>query len=71
LMQAAREQVTDLDEALGRGDLSPLLGWLRMHVHGIGSRLDLNGILQHATGRALDPLAFHAHLRRRYLNAAD
>jgi carboxypeptidase Taq len=67
LMQAAREQVAGLDEAFSRGDPSPLLGWLRVHVHGIGSRLDLNAILEGATGRALDPTAFQAHLRKRYL----
>jgi carboxypeptidase Taq len=70
LMQAAREQITDLDDAFGRGDLSPLLAWLRTHVHAVGSRLDFNAILEQATGRKLDPLAFQAHLRRRYLNAA-
>jgi carboxypeptidase Taq len=69
LMQAAREQVPGLDEALSRGDLSLLLAWLRVHVHGIGSRLDLNAILKGATGRPLDPAAFQAHLRRRYLGA--
>jgi carboxypeptidase Taq len=70
LMQAARQQIPSMDEAFGRGDLSPLLSWLRQHVHGIGSRLDLNTILQQATGRKLDPLAFEAHLRQRYLNVA-
>jgi carboxypeptidase Taq len=67
LMQAAREQVPGLDDAFGGGDLSPLLSWLRVHVHGVGSRFGFNEILKHATGRALDPLAFQAHLRRRYL----
>jgi carboxypeptidase Taq len=67
LMAAAREQVTGLDQAFGRGDLGPLLGWLRMHVHGVGSRLGLNEILAGATGRGLDPTAFQAHLRARYL----
>jgi carboxypeptidase Taq len=67
LMQAARAQIADLDEAFSRGDLSPLLSWLRIHVHGVGSRLDLNSILERATGRPLDSLAFNAHLRRRYL----
>jgi carboxypeptidase Taq len=71
LMQAARAQIEGLDDAFGRGDLSPLLAWLRVHVHGVGSRLDLNAILEQATGRKLDPLAFQNHLRRRYLNAAD
>jgi carboxypeptidase Taq len=67
LMQAARAHVADLDGALGRGDLSPLLAWLRRHVHIVGSRLGLNQILEAATGRGLDSTAFHAHLRRRYL----
>ena len=70
LMQAARSQVDGMDEAFGRGDLSPLLKWLRTHVHSVGSRFDLNTILQNATGRRLDPVAFQDHLRQRYLNAA-
>jgi carboxypeptidase Taq len=70
LMQTAREQVPNLDDGFGRGDLSPLLAWLRVHVHGVGSRFDFNRILEEATGRRLDPLAFQGHLRRRYLNAA-
>jgi carboxypeptidase Taq len=68
MMQAAQAQIPGLDDAFGRGDLSPLLGWLRIHVHGVGSRLDFNTILERATGRKLDPLAFQRHLRRRYLN---
>jgi carboxypeptidase Taq len=69
LMQAAREQVAGLDEAFSQGDLSPLLAWLRVNVHQIGSSLDMNAILQHTTGRKLDPSAFQAHLRRRYLDS--
>jgi carboxypeptidase Taq len=71
LMQAARSEIPNLDEAFGRGDLSPLLAWLRLHVHGVASRFDFNTILQRATGRKLDPLAFQTHLRRRYLHTAD
>lgn len=52
---------------VGWGDLSLLLAWLRVNVHQVGSRLGLNEILEQATGRKLDPLAFEAHLRRRYL----
>jgi carboxypeptidase Taq len=68
LMQAARAQVPGIDEAFGHGDLSKLLGWLRVHVHGVGSRLDFNAILEQATGRKLDPVAFQTHLRKRYLD---
>jgi carboxypeptidase Taq len=67
LMAAARASVTGLDEALGRGDLSPLLGWLRVNVHGQGSRLGFNELLVAATGKPLDPSDFTAHLRARYL----
>jgi carboxypeptidase Taq len=70
LMQAARAQIPTLDDAFGRGDLSPLLAWLRVRVHGVGSRFDFNTILERATGRKLDPLAFQTHLRRRYLREA-
>ena len=67
LMEAARAQIPSLDEAFGRGDLSPLISWLRIHVHGVGSRFDFNTILAQATGRKLDASAFHTHLQRRYL----
>ena len=70
LMAAAREEVAGLDEALGRGELQPLLHWLRAKVHGQGNRLGFNDLLTFATGRRLDPAAFEAHLTRRYLSAA-
>jgi carboxypeptidase Taq len=68
LMAAARESVSGLDDALSRGDLSPLLGWLRQNVHGKGSLLGFNDLLRAATGRPLDPACFEAHLRGRYLS---
>ncbi len=67
LMAAARRAVPDLDAALGRGDLAPLIGWLRRHVHGRGSLLGFNDLLREATGKPLDPADFTAHLAARYL----
>jgi carboxypeptidase Taq len=67
LMAAARREVASLDTSLERGDLTPLVSWLREHVHGMGSRLDFNDLLRHATGKPLDPLDFEAHLTARYL----
>ncbi len=69
LMAAARRAVPGLDAGLARGDLALLLGWLREKVHGLGSRLDFNGLLQAATGKPLDPADFQAHLTARYLAA--
>jgi carboxypeptidase Taq len=68
LMAAARRATPDLDAALGRGDLSPLLGWLRAQVHGRGSLLGFNDLLRAATGKPLDPADFEAHLTARYLS---
>ncbi len=67
MMAAARCQVAGLDAALGQGDLAPLVGWLRAKVYAMGSLLGFNDLLRHATGKALDPLDFEAHLARRYL----
>jgi carboxypeptidase Taq len=67
LMAAARRTVPGVDAALGNGDLSPLLGWLRANVHGKGSLLEFNPLLQAATGKPLDPSDFERHLTARYL----
>jgi carboxypeptidase Taq len=67
LMAAARRDVPGVDAALGEGDLSPLLGWLRANVHGKGSLLEFNPLLQAATGSPLDPAYFERHLGARYL----
>ena len=68
LMAAARRDVPGLDDALGQGNLGLLVGWLRTHVHGQGSRLGFNDLLRAATGKPLDPTDFEAHLARRYLD---
>ncbi len=67
LMAAARRALPDLDAALERGDLAPLLRWLRTHVHGKGSLLGFNDLLRAATSKPLDPADFEAHLTARYL----
>lgn len=67
LMAAARKAVPGLDEALGRGDFSALSGWLAVNVHGLGSLRGYNEILAQATGEALNPAYFEAHLTARYL----
>lgn len=67
LMAAARRAEPGLDAALEQGDFSVLLGWLRTHVHSQGSLFGFNDLLRHATGKALDPADFKAHLTARYL----
>ena len=67
LMASARAAVPGLDAALGRGDFAPLLGWLRVNVHGQGSRLGFQELMRAATGRPLEAADFMEHLRGRYL----
>lgn len=50
-----------------RRDVTPLLAWLRRHVHGLGSLYDSRELVTRATGKPLDPQVFKAHLERRYL----
>jgi carboxypeptidase Taq len=68
LMAAARRALPDLDVALGRGDLSPLVTWLSARIHHHGSRLGFNELLLAATGEKLNPAAFEEHLTARYLS---
>lgn len=70
LMKAARAATPGLDAALAQGDLAPLLGWLRVHVHAHGASLGFQDLLRAATGKPLDPMDFQEHLRARYLNHA-
>jgi carboxypeptidase Taq len=67
LMAAIRADIPELDDMLARGDMSAMMRWLNLNLHGQGARLGFQDLLRHATGRPLDPAAFTAHLTRRYL----
>lgn len=66
LFAAARAQDPHIEAALGHGDFAPLLAWCRANVHAHGAALDLDGVLQAATGEALSPAALRRHLQARY-----
>jgi len=68
LMKAARAARPGLDAALAQGDLSLLVGWLRVNVHAHGASLGFQDLLRAATGKPLDPMDFQAHLAARYLD---
>jgi carboxypeptidase Taq len=67
LMAVASKQIHGLKTAMGLGDLSPLINWLRGSVHTHGSLFGFNDLLREATGKPLDPADFQAHLKARYL----
>jgi carboxypeptidase Taq len=67
LFAAATAAAPDIPAALGRGDFRPLMAWLRENVHAWGAYHATDDLLEHATGRPLDPKTFEAHLQARYL----
>jgi carboxypeptidase Taq len=66
--ESACTQTPDILDGLRRGDFTPLMSWLREHVHSKASSLSTNDVIETATGRPLDDASFKRHLRARYLN---
>ncbi|MGB3809602.1 MAG: carboxypeptidase M32 [Parvibaculum sp.] len=69
LFAAAKAARPGLEEALGRGDFSPLIQWVGEKVHGQGSRLTPDEILTSATASPLGTGAFLRHIEGRYLHS--
>lgn len=70
LSAAARRADPGIMPAVGKGDFTPLMAWLKANVHGEASVRSTDEILGEATGGGLTPDAFKLHLRRRYLDDA-
>ena len=69
LFAAALAAEPGIPGALAKGDFRPLMGWLRPHVHALGSSLPTPALGARATGRPLDAGVFTKHLEARYLAA--
>ncbi len=64
---ALRRAVPDLDARIGRGDLAPVFDWLRDNIWSQASRWTVDELVERASGEALNPAWFKAHLEARYL----
>ena len=71
LFRAALAQVPGLLDAIGQGDFSPLLAWLRERVHGQGCLPRFADLVETASGGPLAVEPFLAHLRARYLGPVN
>lgn len=67
LYAAARAADPAIESGIRAGAFKPLLDWLRAHVHGLGSSLSADELVERATGKPLDAAVFKAHLKNRYL----
>jgi carboxypeptidase Taq len=62
-----RRQMPDLDARIAAGDLNPVFDWLKDHVWRQGARWETPELTRRASGEALNPAHFRAHLEGRYL----
>lgn len=61
-MEAAREQLPDLDERLAEGDLGPLRAWLQDKIHKHDRVHDAAACVKRVTGRPLGTDAFERYI---------
>lgn len=57
----------DLDARIAAGDLAPVFDWLDANIWSQASRWETGELVRRATGEALNPAHFRAHLQARYL----
>ncbi|MDP6098872.1 MAG: carboxypeptidase M32 [Candidatus Thalassarchaeaceae archaeon] len=62
ILVAARKELTNLDEQIRNGEFTPLLDWLRAHVHARASILEPADLIEEATGEQPKPDAFVTYL---------
>ena len=63
LCQAMASEIGAPEDHVANGDITPLLGWLRQHVHPVGRALNAEDLVRQVTGRPLDSTAFLQHVR--------
>lgn len=68
IMDAARRADPAIDAGIAKGDLGPLMAWLRDNVHARASSLSTPELLRAVTGRPLEAKVFERHLTQRYLS---
>lgn len=64
--EAARAGLPELDDQIGRGELSPLREWLCDNVHRHGRRYPASELVEVVTGRALSHQPFIDYLHAKY-----
>ncbi|MBA2670076.1 MAG: carboxypeptidase M32, partial [Gemmatimonadetes bacterium] len=69
LFEAARRDLGDLDDQIGRGDFAPLLAWLREKVHRHGKRYSPRDLVRRATGEEPTSEPLMRHLGRKTAEA--
>jgi carboxypeptidase Taq len=69
LWTRVREDLPEIDAQLASGELAPLRGWLREHIHRHGRKFPPRELLERATGDTLRPEPFLDYLRAKLRDA--
>jgi carboxypeptidase Taq len=69
IWEAARRDLPELEELVGRGEFQPLREWLGEHVHALGRKYSPQETLRRATGSALSAQPYLDYLRANYRDA--
>jgi carboxypeptidase Taq len=64
---AMRRSAPDLDTRIAAGDLSPVFEWLRANIWSQACLWETPELVRRASGEALNPRHFRAHLEARYV----
>jgi carboxypeptidase Taq len=66
IWEAARRDVPDLEDQVGRGEFAQLREWLGEHIHALGRKFSPQETLRRATGSSLSAQPYLDYLRRTY-----
>ncbi len=66
LYSAALRENENIPDSIANGDFTPLMTWLRTHVHGKASLEEFQTLLIQATEEALNPQYYLNHITKRY-----
>ena len=64
---AMRREMPDLDSRISAGELAPVFAWLQRHIWQPASLWPTDELAHRASGEALNPAHYRAHLEARYL----
>lgn len=66
MLATIRKSLPKLDNDFRRGDLKPLLGWLRKNVHELGAAYEPDELMRKITGAPLSATHFVNYVREKY-----
>jgi len=67
LWESLREAQGGVNQEITRGDFGSVIGWLRDNVHSLGAKMEVPGLVRHATGKPLSASPYLRYLERKYL----